>query len=135
MKAETQTEQTYKKVKFAHELRISNYYIWFHEESESYHKVDIDFLNNQFEYEESDGDADQFCRGWWAAPVELTPEILQKAGFEVFDTVGGFLCWKKDSFKLLDRKLPGTNMPHVKNVHTLQNLYYLLTGTELTIEL
>jgi len=63
--------------------------------------------------------------------IELTDEWLSKFGFEIYNTVGGYLCWKKDNFKLLDRKLPATNMRFITSVHQLQNLYFSMYGVGL----
>src|SRR5690348_697657 len=78
---ESKESQYFELPNFAQQLRIGNYYEWFHEEHSTYHKADADFIKTQFEYD-TDPDADQFSRGWWASPVLLTPEILLKAGFE-----------------------------------------------------
>lgn len=72
-------------------------------------------------------------------PIPLTPEILEKCGFDVEYTNGGFLCWLKGDFKLLDRRLPYPQFHHpealILHLHQLQNLYYALTGQELEIKL
>lgn len=67
--------------------------------------------------------------------IPLTTEWLEKLGFTVEYTIGGWLRWQKGDFKLLDRKLPhdGPKDP-VLYVHQLQNLYHALTGNELEIK-
>lgn len=85
-------------------------------------------------------------------PVPLTPEILEKAGFEIVEDANN---WHFDQYKIyrVGQLLLGysggkfywydqveddmfSNMfPQLEYVHQLQNLYYALTGTELTIEL
>lgn len=74
-------------------------------------------------------------------PIPLTPEILQKAGFEkdgngfcLSDKMslslavtknGGYLaCWRDRSLNFV-----------INHLHQLQNLYFALTGEELSIEL
>ena len=69
-------------------------------------------------------------------PIELTPEILEKCGFET-----PFIM--KDSVKYLDGVmidlhngkilLRDNHMIEIKYLHQLQNLYYALTGKELDI--
>lgn len=91
----------------------------------------VGIFGNYIYFDGSDSDYDIiYIKG-----IELSPEILEKAGFDVYDTVGGFLCWEKGKFKLLDRKLPAMVMPHIIYLHQLQNLYYCLVGQELNIEL
>lgn len=65
--------------------------------------------------------------------IPITAEWLERYGFTVEHTVGGWLRWQKGDFKLLDRKLPhdGPKEP-VLFVHQLQNLYHAVTGEELT---
>ena len=76
-----------------------------------------------------------------AKPVELTPEILEKAGFEKkgegyrFGTDLYLSSWQ-DCIWLLT-KYSGIDispeMPLITSLHQLQNLYFALTGTELTV--
>lgn len=76
-------------------------------------------------------------------PIPLTEEWLLKFGFDksdVFDERGylfsnynlninyyTYLDWDEDN-KCLEK------YPHIKYVHQLQNLFYALTGEELTIK-
>ena len=84
------------------------------------------------------------------SPIPLTPEILEKAGF-VLDERGYKIPISGSAWLILDEDegynifilqidteggidyvlLKGT----AKSVHQLQNLYFALTGEELTIEL
>jgi len=78
-------------------------------------------------------------------PIPLTPEILEKCGFEwsiyhqawhkqgfVFDlserSVGGFFMHKS-------RLNSEIICPEIQYLHQLQNLYFALTNSELTINL
>ena len=79
-------------------------------------------------------------------PIPLTPEILEKCGFDNVGLVAysikisdySMLVGNKTGFELVSRVndkinvVPVLEMPHL---HQLQNLYYALTGEELTIEL
>jgi hypothetical protein len=81
-------------------------------------------------------------------PIPLTPEILEKAGF-VYMTEPNENYWnynKPDVYLYLNEKLePGlysNEYEHVdvignplQYVHQLQNLYFALTGEELTVNL
>ena len=69
-------------------------------------------------------------------PIELTNDILSKCGFDVKFTNGGFIKWQKDDFKLIDRRLPYplNYSARVVYLHQLQNLYFALTGEELTLK-
>lgn len=77
-------------------------------------------------------------------PIPLTPELLEKAGFRIVNHIGGY------SFYTLDRKGKNRENPpidiyenrtlhnnypvkHCKYLHQLQNLFWCLTGKELTI--
>jgi len=76
--------------------------------------------------------------------IPLTPEILEKAGFEKADngialkTFEGYV-WIGSLFEgfPLTLEIDGNRMPlhHIKHVHQLQNLYFALTGEEIKIEL
>jgi hypothetical protein len=72
------------------------------------------------------------------SPIPLTPEILQKAGFDKEDL---FNTWYLNLFQMVlddDGTFYSSYMPeavHVKYVHQVQNLYYALTGQELQINL
>jgi hypothetical protein len=68
--------------------------------------------------------------------IPITDEILDSYGFEHEYTNGGFLKWWKGDFKMLDRRLSYPQYHHpnamVIQIHQLQNLYFALTGQELT---
>lgn len=75
-----------------------------------------------------------------AAGIELTPEILKKAGF----AEGHIMIWDagiKLNFwdgKAFIGNLTSTNATIVKDItylHQLQNLFFALTGTEIDIKL
>lgn len=75
-------------------------------------------------------------------PIELTPEILEKAGFEKINHINGYSFWsfkKKGgvSLAVYDRHttFSGFHVQHTTYVHQLQNLYFALTGEELTLTL
>lgn len=81
------------------------------------------------------------------SPIELTPEVLGWAGF--VDPAGngmGYrislnsvdeLCWyKQDNSLRYQTKLYGFSRDYdIHYLHQLQNLYFALTGEELTISL
>lgn len=71
-------------------------------------------------------------------PIPLTDEWLERFGFDVEYTNGGWLRWQKGNFKLLDRRLPHPQYHNpeasIEYVHQLQNLYFALTGQELEIK-
>lgn len=96
----------------------------------------------------------------WYEPIPLTPEWLEKFGFEVNEGDGGtFKNWRQTySLKIMDecyieiskrnnnfgisqcekdnnirRNLIAFNR-QLLYIHRLQNLYFALTGTELTIK-
>lgn len=73
-------------------------------------------------------------------PIPLSPELLQACGLHSqftpsFETDDGDLTgmvqyWYKDSFIFIPEK-----WPHIKDLHQLQNLYFALTGSELSVNL
>lgn len=77
-------------------------------------------------------------------PIPLNVAILGKAGFKSGDDIwlelrdGRYLCFKADLSECYlhfeEDQVIYLNLPEVKYVHQLQNLYYTLMGTELNIE-
>lgn len=79
-----------------------------------------------------------------AEPIQLTPEILKKCGFEKTDDVFhllkikgmGVIQWGDDGSIGVgdsdDKFLFASNKNVCKYLHQLQNLYFALTGEELT---
>lgn len=76
------------------------------------------------------------------APIPLTPEILEKCGFERKTDyavgIGLFDYYQVNGFSLnwIDQSkcwvvFSGVNRITIKNLHQLTNLYYALTGEEL----
>ena len=76
-------------------------------------------------------------------PIVLSPEILEKCGFEVdyVSHYGGWLIKVKgdekirivwDEFIGWHWPMNGYNKPIVNSLHQLQNLYFSLCGEELT---
>ena len=70
-------------------------------------------------------------------PIPLTPELLEKAGFEKWEPKGWY---RKGYMELFDGKpfhwASGHNLcPDIYYLHQLQNLYFALTGNELEINL
>lgn len=74
-------------------------------------------------------------------PIPLTPELLVKCGFEkdITSHFGGYLSPKNNEggqMRITDNKwFSGVNHATVDYLHQLQNLYFALTQTELTINL
>lgn len=77
-------------------------------------------------------------------PILLTEERLLKFGFYRYNTdiekkfiikIGNnlWLCWKNEVLSL-ESKVLIENLKNIKYVHHLQNLYFVLTGEELTIK-
>lgn len=63
--------------------------------------------------------------------IPLTSDILEKAGFRSC-TCGG---WQDDNLHLRPGFIYSSANLEVKTVHQLQNLYFILTGEELVINL
>lgn len=77
------------------------------------------------------------------SPIQLTPEILEKAGFERVNHIHGYTFYSSKKklgnpcIYVYDTKteVMGYMVSHVKYVHQLQNLYFALTGQQLEINL
>jgi hypothetical protein len=70
-------------------------------------------------------------------PIPLTEEWLLKFGFKLIIHIHGYSFWslKNCNIKIYDGKTEyyGYTVSHVKSVHSLQNLYFALTGKELKV--
>lgn len=65
--------------------------------------------------------------------IPLTSEILEKCGFKPFAK-----DWVKSGIIIHTRKrgfVINKRIPIIKSIHQLQNLYFALTGEELTVNL
>lgn len=109
------------------ELRIGNYYYW-GQDNEILQVTLFDF------YELYTGEEN--IDSW--KPIPLTEEWLLKFGFKYNKKEMGFL---KDNFHIEVRGYgcpvfvyPTFHLTDIKHVHQLQNLYFSLTGEELTIK-
>lgn len=81
---------------------------------------------------------DSKCHGCYKVnrikPIPLTEEVLLNCGFE---KIGEWFCKNDLNISIIhDKTTFGCNeeyeIPNVKFLHTLQNLYFALTGEELT---
>ena len=82
--------------------------------------------------------------GCWAKPIKLTPEWLERMGFELHEYKDEveFNEWilKDDSFMILYIKklkryeIYYNDSPNIKYVNQLQNLCFALTGKEIEIK-
>lgn len=77
-------------------------------------------------------------------PITLTPEILEKCGFEKIKHIYGYSFYTLSKSKVnrchIDIYPEKTlwmsySVSHCKYLHQLQNIFYCLCGTELTITL
>jgi hypothetical protein len=72
-------------------------------------------------------------------PIPLTPEILEKAGFELFPW--GWVKKASNDFGIrlnvqsFSYDVSGNYPVKLDYLHQLQNLYYALTGEELNVQL
>lgn len=115
----------------AKELRIGNYYMYAGNEGIVYSKVKTIQLNQFGLLSDIDGTNYGIC-----GPIPLTKEWLLILGFEKHE-----FDHKDNQYRFKDRLLVirdglfcdyGTSVV-ITTVHQLQNLYFALTGTELTL--
>jgi hypothetical protein len=129
----------------AKELRIGNWV--HHNDNWSYKQPDIDFKEFDWQWDDRD---------WYALgectldmddvyPIPLTEEWLLKFGFEKRDGkyyLSRYLIKEGISqffdngmsFRITTSNTESTHAASIKSVHQLQNLYFALTNTELTIK-
>lgn len=90
-------------------------------------EVDLDETDNYFDYNS-------------AYPMPLTPEILEKCGFDKMNghapAIGAYDWFDNGKFETVHVYknwicLKGVDSIPIKYLHQLQNLYYALTGEEL----
>ena len=125
----------------ANELRIGNILNvagnWWH--------VDSIISNGEKDYELYFKENDQYDHSANAKPIPLTPEVLERCGFECKKNFVGSIDCSHNEFDI-DLRLNddggysffGSEFVHgVSNfyLHQLQNLYFALTGEELEIKL
>lgn len=76
-------------------------------------------------------------------PYTLTTEEFEKCGFEIYDIIGSRVIYQHSKFKgIKAEQVPGAIAIYVgesllcycEYVHQLQNLYFALTGKELTFK-
>jgi hypothetical protein len=110
----------------ANELRIGNYAIVKDAPIESIIRVRAQHI----------AEAEEHNPSWFLYPIPLTPEKLEKCGFiyrndskDIMDN-GYFVLYLGDSIYFNSYPIV-----QVKYLHQLQNLYFALTGTELTVNL
>jgi hypothetical protein len=109
------------------ELRLGNYFI--ERETQEVIRV-IELRKDQIMF------SGKFDQGWQAEPIPLNEEWLVKFGFDDLGAYG----WGIGYFHIRFRNLHKFYFPlenriiRVKHVHQLQNLYFALTGEELTIK-
>jgi hypothetical protein len=140
----------------ATELRIGNKIKWLHEEDESIVVVNSATINT-IDYGNKHPEAEEFARGLWYEPIELTYEVLQQFGFQQdgfrqvsFDIAQGKFDYRQLTIDLnqgliyirqgitteprhKDDLIVVWNRDYTPNyyLHQLQNLYYTFTQKEL----
>jgi len=110
------------------ELRIGN---WYEYDGEPTQWSFDDLRNLEFE------------TSYIGEPIPLTPDWLDRAGFEEFDDDGGYELKSDMAIQLHYAYLSDDGydfifdtqfIVRIKFVHQLQNLYFALTGKELTFK-
>lgn len=126
----------------ANELRIGNW-VKYHDDTNI--RVTPEIISAQIDANKIKG------HGSWVYPISLTPEILEKCGFEntgVYYKLQIGASYEKGTIILIiyESRLQisiGTGgegcewifLPAPTSIHQLQNLYFALTGQELKINL
>ncbi len=116
----------------ANELRTGNYILI------STLQEDGDFKNELFSVNSTIiRDAEHYGSEWNAEPIPLTEEWLLKFGFEKINHRIDGIIYKKAWLRLTEVLMAdwrGGYIGRIECVHQLQNLYFALTGEELTIK-
>lgn len=129
----------------ANELRIGN---WVFDEDNTYAQVETVRSGRFIEWNGMDDEPttlslpnDNAMYGGNINPIPLTPEILEKCGFERQGKIFEFrhknglqicLCWGNIWRNVNNLFEDLYDEPIVNHLHQLQNLYFALTGKELT---
>lgn len=126
----------------ATELKIGNW-IWFMDEAVLIDAVDSDGCLNILASINNGGNVSSSCD--MADPIPLTPEILEKCGF--IESRGSYWIGAGEESFIVQNEAGGFRLmvmsyddyaPYGKPLgylHQLQNLYFALTGEELTVNL
>lgn len=117
----------------ANELRIGNWY----DHNGSYRQVTPNTIEEVWEGERI-----------YVNPIPLTPEILEKCGFEPTTDMPNeyfirlsngidklIVCNGKVTVVIFGSRILTSWYNHVNSLHQLQNLYFALTGKELNVQL
>lgn len=119
----------------ANELRLGNWVLCRNSEEEDFYNDQIitgDFALLEW-FEKNPQEYTLF------KPIELTPEILEKCGFEKPLTKnswfrkGKFAAMPKEEGVIIEFR--NLEILLIKSLHNLQNLYFALTGEELEVNL
>lgn len=129
----------------ANELRIGNYYLWYDKPFQltEEHLRDFRFWDEHFYYPMEDGQN-------YIRPIPLTDEYLWSMGFHsafatdpqkigpaskrfYIDRFEVYMCNEYIQEFLFEPNRE-FEMIEVKHVHQLQNIYYVITGNELTLK-
>lgn len=122
-----------------HDLRLGNYVWGVSDIIEQISELQRDKVETLFR-----GHLYNYCTYEDISPIGLSPEILEKAGFErfhEFDMADEHWKIKTATYDFAISLLHGRYVAniwfqvHLTSLHQLQNLYYILTNTELTITL
>jgi len=124
------------------ELRVGNY-VMFTPDFDLGHAQIIGILEEDAKVKYDDGKIDYPLLDW-LKPIPITREWVEKLGFEIStwhervevwshpDHIPGLVCI--DGEKWLHSHDDDLDSVELKSVHQLQNLFFALTGTELTIK-
>lgn len=134
----------------ANELKIGN---WVKYDGELYKVIGIvtSINSNGTRYfrtqlETREGDFSKAKTQEWINPIPLTPEILEKCGwtynnesdlFEIYGDARMSMVFRENvqSYVMFNSILKALIAKRITYIHQLQNLFFALTGEELTVNL
>ncbi len=113
------------------EIRIN---CWFKYPNSNPFQIDTDILLTDDFWEDADDNIE---------PIQLTPEVFERCGFNINDKKDGVITglYRYKDFKVLhfiqenSFWLLGYGNIEIEYLHQLQNLYFVLTGQEIEIDL
>lgn len=120
----------------ANQLRVGN---WLNLYGQTVTVVGIDrTLHGEYHVTYNDGEKEyrtaRYLDQFEPIPLDIMPHLIKKLDGTGFGYQLNFTIWVELEGVMIEQYGEGRELiPHIKHIHQLQNLYFALTGEELTI--